>query len=275
MPPPLRCHYVVLCIPTCSCCIPGPRSLCWKNIPITSWGIDNLIYGEQSKGQLEGLKENLQEELATLPTQERLPSVEWRHEDGSLADCVRLQLHHKDIELVVMGSRTGSKLDRLLLGSDTRAVINHSNRPVLVFPERTKISPLKKVTFASDLNDGDLRAVHYLTRIGRLIGFELEIIHVVLYGSQEDDAASRQEEFKKQVDKFRYPNINYHNIYGRDITERLSRHCQENNSDLLALCHDQHSFWNRLFKGSQSVKLLKKQELPVLVIPANLETGGL
>ncbi|NHA02597.1 universal stress protein [Mucilaginibacter sp. HC2] len=243
--------------------------------PNNSWGIDNLLYGEQSKGQLEALKENLQEELVAMPATERLPSIEWRHEDGSLTDCLQLHLHHKDIELIVMGSRRGGRLDHLFLGSDTRAVIDHSNRPVLVFPEDKKAGPIKKVTFASDLNEGDLRAVHYLTRIGRLLGFELEIIHVMLYGSQEDDAALRQEEFKKMIDKFRFPNISYHNIYGRDITGRLNRHCLENKSDLLVLCHDQHSFWGRLFGNSQSIKLLKKQELPVLVIPAYLETGGL
>lgn len=246
-----------------------------EEYPNNSWGIDNLLYGEQSKGHLEALKENLQEELAGSPLTERLPSIEWRHEDGSLADCVRLHLNHKDIEMVVMGSRKGSRLDHLFLGSDTRSVIDHSNRPVLIVPEGKKGGPLKKVTFASDLNEGDLRAVHYLTRIGRQIGFELEIIHVVLYGSQDDDAAFRQEKFKKQVDKFRFPNISYHNIYGRDITDRLNRHCLETNSDLLALCHDQHSFWSKLFGGSQSVKLLKNQELPVLVIPSDLETGGL
>lgn len=246
-----------------------------EEYPNSSRIIDALLYGEQSKGQLEALTENLKEELAGLPAPERLPSIDWRHEDGSLRDCVQIQLHHKDIEMLVMGSRTGGKLDHLFLGSDTRAVIDHSNRPVLVVPDGKKMGPIKKVTFASDLNDGDLRAVHYLTRIGRLIGFELEIIHVVLYGSQEDDAVLRQEQFKKHVDKFRFPDISYRNVYGGDITARLKHHCHENGSDLLALCHDRHSFWSRLFGGSQSVKLLDKQQLPLLVIPANLETGGL
>ncbi|MCR8560803.1 universal stress protein [Mucilaginibacter sp. BJC16-A38] len=239
--------------------------------PNSSWGIDTLLYGERCKDKLELLTEHLQAEVDDLPDGVHHPSIDWQQEDGSVDHCASARLKKGDIELIIMGSPAGSSLDHLILGSDTALVINKADRPVLVVPAERGLEELTKVTFASDFSDGDIAAVHYLTRLGRKFNFHLEIVHVVVFGQDDSEAIERRKSFERHVAKFHYPNISYENIYGKNVIERLQRLCRENGSDLLVLSHDHRSFWNRLFKSTHSSEALKSQELPVLIIPASLD----
>ncbi|MES2265117.1 MAG: universal stress protein [Bacteroidota bacterium] len=243
--------------------------------PNASWGVETILYAEQSKAHLERNKENIMEQIALLDPKQHHASIDWFQEDGNVSDHVAERLKKGDIEMIIMGASAGSRLDHLLLGSDTYSVISNSNRPVLVVPPGQGLNKIEKVTFATDFNEADVEAVHYLTRIGRKLNFHLEILHVIEFGKDDSDALNKKNSFLKHVAKFDYPNISFENVFGKNIVNRLQDQCMKNNTDLLALSHDQHSFWNRLFKTTQSGELLKKQELPVLIIPATIKHEGI
>ncbi len=243
--------------------------------PNASWGVETILYSEQSKSHLEKNREDILEGIARLASNEHHASIEWLQEDGNISDCMSERLRKGDIELIVMGASEGSRLDHLFSGSDTYAVISKSNRPVLVIPPGNHLTKLEKVTFATDFSEADIEAVHYLTRIGRKFNFQLEILHVIAYGHDDSDALERKHSFLKQVAKFAYPKISYENVFGKNIVNRLQDECQKNGTDLLVISHDQHSFWNRLFKGTQTDVFLKNQELPIMIIPSVLEQSVL
>jgi nucleotide-binding universal stress UspA family protein len=243
--------------------------------PNASWGVETLLYTEHSKAHLEKNREDIRDRIASLDLKEHQVSIDWIQEDGDISDIATDRLRTGDIEMIVMGASAGSRLDHLFLGSDTYAVISKSSRPVLVIPPGKGLEKLEKVTFATDFNEADVKAIHYLTQIGRKFNFHLEILHVIEYGKDESDALDRKHSFLKQVAKYAYPAISYENVFGKNIVNRLQDQCLENDTDLLVLSHDQHSFWNRLFKGTQSGELLKNQALPVMIIPSMLENSGL
>ena len=242
--------------------------------PNNSWGIDTLIYGEQTKEKLNSLREELKEQIDLLSPDAHHASIDWEQENGSVTDCTSNHLKKGDVEMIVMGASAGSGLDHSLLGSDTYSVISKASRPVLIIPPEQSLSKLNKVIFASDFSENDIAAVHYLTRLGRKFNFEIEIVHVVVFGKDDSEALERKKPFQKHIAKFNYPKITYENIYGKNIADRLQNLCREHASDLLVLSHDQHSFWSKLFKGTQSGRLLKKQQIPVLIIPALLSQNG-
>lgn len=243
--------------------------------PNNSWGIDSLLYGEQCKEKLDSIREQLNDEIALLPADVHHAHIDWQQDDGSVKDCAADRVKKGDIEIIIIGASASSPLDHLLLGSNTYGVISNVNRPVLVVPAEQPLTKIDKVTFATDFSEGDVKAVHYLTRLGRKFDFKLEIVHVSVFGKDDSKAREKAHEFQLHVAKFNYKNISYETIYGKNITDRLQNLCDENESDLLALSHDRHSFWNKLLKGTQSGDLLKKQRLPVLIIPAELGQSGL
>lgn len=233
------------------------------------WSVEQLLWADEGKEKLAFLKEDLQESIQQLQAGNYYPSIDDRQEVGSVSEQVKELLQTEKIEMIVIGGRNGTAWEHLLMGSDTNAVINHTDRPVLIVPASQPLKKLKKVTLASDFGEADLNAVHYLTRLGRVFDLVIEIVHVTLYG-EEAMSAIQKANFKKHVAKYNYPAITYQEIIGKDLVNRLNHLCEEGGTDLLALVHDRHSFLNRLFKQNNAETLMKDQALPVLIIPAGI-----
>lgn len=233
------------------------------------WSVEELIWADEGKGKLHFLKEQLQPQIEALPAGDHHPGIDCRQGMGNLGPQVKELVYKETTEMVVMGARTGSTWDHILMGSDTVSVINHVDRPVLVIPEASPLKQLKKVTLATDLDDADINAVHYITKLGRFFDFEIEIVNVRLWGA-EGVADTQREAFEKRVAKFNYPHISYRHISGKDLINRINQFCKQNATDLLVLVHDKHSLLSRLFNGTHAKSLLEKQECPVMIIPAGI-----
>ncbi|WP_439697870.1 universal stress protein [Mucilaginibacter sp. AW1-7] len=236
----------------------------------TPYDAEQVIWVDESKGKITDLKKHLEKLVAKVPHREHRPSVDCLREEGSLQYQLKFLLERKDIELIIMGARSGTTIEHLLIGSDTSTVINQTNRPVLIIPESADLKKIKKVTVACDFDEGDLNAVHYLTKLGRLFDFQLEILHVSLWGDSDSREIEMKTKFSNRVKRYRYPKISYHNISGKELPARLNRYCEENQSDLLVLVHDHHSFLSRIFKGSNANAQLTNQQIPVMVIPSGM-----
>ncbi|EHQ29521.1 universal stress protein [Mucilaginibacter paludis] len=231
---------------------------------------DFVLLEEDRKKEAFLLEHELQSYTISWPSTLRRPHIERKFGEGDLSTNMEDILHGKDIELMVMGARSGNSFEHLLTGSETNAVINHALRPVLIMPEKAT-SEFKKVVLATDLNTEDLIAVRYLAALGKLLDFELDIVHVALYGEHDAGEAKIKKEFEAAVARFKHPQISFSEIRGKDTLDRLTRYCEENKSDLLALVHQQHGFFSRLLAEGVTSKVLNHQILPVLVIPANIE----
>lgn len=231
------------------------------------WPVEQLMWADEGKEKLDFLKEELQELVRQLPAGDHRPTIDGRYEIGSLAGQVKNLLAKETIELIVMGARTGKAWEHLLMGSDTSAVIEHTDRPVLIIPQDKPLKKFHKATLATDFDAADLKAVHYLTRIGRLFGFTFDIVHVALWGMKAlpDNVKAA---FKQQVAKYNFAGINYQEVRGKELIHRLNHLCAAEHSDLLVLVHNRHNWLSRVFQQSNTQALMDQQQLPVLIVPA-------
>lgn len=199
------------------------------------------------------------------------PSIQTLTGVGSLASQVREIIHEKDIEIVVMGTRKGHTIDHILLGSDTFGVIDDSCRPVLIVPLNSGLDNLRRVVFATNFEEADMRAIHYLTGLGHVFNFKLDIVHVNVLGDNDITKHIREIEFLKHLHKQKYPHIDFQEIRSKDLIERLNKLCEESDADLLAFTHYKNSFFSRFFKYSASRAALNAQKLPLLIFPSNMD----
>lgn len=224
---------------------------------------------EQSREDLRDMEKDLEPLVAALPREHHHPSIQFQASEGKLGDNVRDLQQEKDIEMVVMGARSGSTLEHLVIGSDTSAVMKKSIRPVLVIPETTELTHLKKVTLASDYSAQDIKAIHYLTKLGNSFGFHLHIVHIDRYN--HPISPEKKEAFMKRINRLKYPRISYSEIKGKDVINRLSRFCTDNGDDILALVHYPASFLSQLAEPSTSKTALAHQTIPLLIIPSIMQ----
>ncbi|WP_295711461.1 universal stress protein [Mucilaginibacter sp.] len=227
----------------------------------TSWQMD------ESRGHLLELTEQLEIMIGKLGSMSYNPVVHRQIAEGSLGENILTVVKQQQIEMIVMGGRSGSAFDHLWFGNDTRSVIEQAGCPVMVIPQEHDLGTIKKVVFATDFNAGDMKAVKYLVKLGELFDFQLEIVHVSQFGKQEGADDQKKLSFVSQVYKLNYPKIIYKDIRGKDFLARVDRLCGETGADLLALVHYPHSFFSRLLQGSHTMKALSRPHIPVLVFP--------
>lgn len=237
------------------------------------WVVEELVLREEDcDKKLKQLAADLQKKVAALPYEHYTPSIAVQYGEGELSRNIETILQEIDVELIVMGARSGSAVSHIFTGSDTRAVIDRATRPVLIMPEKADFKALKKVTFATNFEDMDITAVHYLHQLYNVFSFQLEIIHVSLFWSAEDNYNQhRSKLFKDKLTKLNFPEISYKEVKGKDVVGRLNRLCAEHESDLLVMVHYKDSLMSRIFQESATKEALSNQTTPLLIIPAKME----
>ncbi len=237
------------------------------------WATDEFsLRKDESNEKLNELGLCLQEKIAQMANHTYVPEVFYHSSNGPLGKNVINIEDSSHIELVVMGASSNANLNHVFYGSDTLAVIDTSKRPVLVIPENANLDDLAKVTFATDFEDDDMTAIHYVIKLGRLFNFRLEIVHVSLIedtgGAHPDEM---EMEFERKVNRLKYPGITYQYIKGKDVVNRLNKLCRANRSDMLVLMHSQHSLFSNILKKCTADKTQPNHQIPLLIIPARLK----
>jgi nucleotide-binding universal stress UspA family protein len=229
-----------------------------------------MWYSDESKDLLKKLAEDLETNCDHCSDGQFKPKITCANGEGNLGKDVVDIIKHKDIELVVMGARSGGTIEHILIGSDTNSVINHTTRPVLVIPPQSDFKGIKKIVFATDFNDVDIKALNYLKGLQKIFHCEMEVVHVSL--NNEDDKKNFGQEvvFASMVNSLNDADLSYKTIRGKDVVNRLNRLCHETKADVLALVHYKDSFLSRILEPSKTKDALSHQKVPLLIIPSKM-----
>jgi len=194
------------------------------------------------------------------------PKINCESGEGNLGYNIRAFTARADIQMVVMGGRSGGTLDHLLTGSETAAVINTSQKPVLIIPLSADLSAVRKIAFATDFHASDINALDFLAELAQAVGANLEVVHVVKPGSVVTDIEPELL-FRRYLNSFEPTSVSYQQLVGDNISVLLDKYCHKNSVNLLAVTHQQHGWLSSLIGHSESVTLLEKQHQAVLVFP--------
>lgn len=246
----------------------------YVKIPVTPhfaggpWVVDELMeLKNETKENLQNLAGDLELLIADLEPEQPKPIVHLQYADGNLGDNIAAIIHEKDIELIVIGARSGSTIDHMLNGSETNLIIDQSNCPVLIIPENVDLKELKKVIFATDFDQTDMKAINYMVKLSYLFNFHIEVVHV--NSSKSNTVKSeRQIAFEDRLFKLNYPKITYKQVFGKNVIRRLNSLCTETDADILALVHHHRSPIGRILKQSTSKKALSQQKVPLMIFPS-------
>ncbi|MCO5948174.1 universal stress protein [Mucilaginibacter flavidus] len=234
------------------------------------WIIDEFT--ERKKSSLRGLEsltEGLEYFSCELEPDNRKPVISFELNDCSLEMDVADILVKNEVELIVMGARSHDR-DDALYGDDTNSIVNHVTRPVLIVPAKTDLKQIRKAVFATDFDEADFKAIHYLVKLGKLFHYQLEIIHVIKPDQKAAGQSAKALAFKEKLTKLKYQGLTYHEAGGEDVINRLNHLCTETGAGLLALLHHQRPFFARLFTHSKTKKALSELKVPLLVFPSKM-----
>lgn len=172
-------------------------------------------------------------------------------------------------DLTIMGRRALSPAGRAVLGSITAAVVKKATCPVLIVPEKTPVTALKEVAFATDFHDNDLASLQLLLKIVKPHGSHLRVVHFNTpgpdHGSDPQLFADHEQRIRMHL---RYAGLEFEAVACQNLQEGLDSYMAEKHVQLLALADTRRSRWQLLFEPSVTTHALHHFETPLLVFQA-------
>lgn len=211
---------------------------------------------------IEGL-EKMKKELDTLvPTGSTLVT---RADNTLLAATIEEVCKNEGADLIVMGITGGSKLEEVLVGSNTIDVVKNTSYPVLIVPGGAKYKPIEKIVFAVDLRKiAETTPVEPLKKLLHIFNAELHVINI----DHESRHFSTDTPFETMLLDTLLEDFNpvYHFIDNPDIVEGIVEFAEENKADIILTIPKKHGLFEGIFKRSRTSKLAYQTHLPLLTL---------
>ncbi|MEJ2114087.1 MAG: universal stress protein [Flavobacteriaceae bacterium] len=179
-------------------------------------------------------------------------------------DAINQQCVSKSIDLIIMGTKGTTGLERILFGSNTVRVINHCLIPVLAIPSNCKFQPLKNIVFISDfLNQYKSSELLLLLNFSRMFNSKFKILHV----SNTISLTEEQNKIKSFLNTyFNEVEHEFINLEGEDVMKQVTQYLAKHKINLLSMINRKHSFFNRLFVTHKVESFVYQISSPILII---------
>lgn len=185
------------------------------------------------------------------------------YEDPLVA--IKNAIEEYDIDLVIMGTKGETGLQRLVYGSLAVQVMEKSrNCPVLVVPENAKFSTLNEIVFPSSYKTHfKKRELECLSELSNKSSASIRILHI----ADELELDENQLRHKSMLNEYFEDVIHtFHTIEKKDKEIAISNFVEENGIDMIAFINKKHTFLDTIFTHPLVKNITYHTKVPVLVM---------
>jgi nucleotide-binding universal stress UspA family protein len=170
----------------------------------------------------------------------------------------------KHIDLIIMGTKGATGLEKVIFGSNTVHVMQRCIAPVLAIPDGCLFTGLDEIAFTT--NHLTLHNIEELKPLKELLMLHHSKLNVLHFDDIEGVNNQKQENkifLKKNFNDISYENIDSHS---KDLYKTLEEYLHSNNIKLIAMMRQKHSFFERLFNRHPEETLAFSIDIPFLVM---------
>lgn len=184
--------------------------------------------------------------------------------DGPVNSILENSKKHKT-DLIVIGSRGAGKTGKLLFGSNSIEVLEHSSCPVLVIPANAEIHEVNHIVYASDLVNFRIET-KTMAALAKLLDATLHIIHIYpeSLGPQMFDENKILEDLRMES---QYDKITFMASMNTSVISGIKNYTKTTKPDIIALYTKHRSFFEELFDSSFTKELVLDTKTPLLAVP--------
>lgn len=169
-----------------------------------------------------------------------------------------------NIDLIVMGTKGASGLNKVLFGSNTVHVMQRCKIPVLAIPENSRFKKLDTIAFTSSYKS--VYSINNFNPLKELVNTyksKLKILHVVEDYNFREKLNENIEFFEKNFDQVTFDSFNSDE---KNIYAKIHDYIIKNNVKMICMRSKKHSFLDRLFTKHTVETLAFQIDIPFLVI---------
>jgi nucleotide-binding universal stress UspA family protein len=204
-------------------------------------------------------------QLAKLAEDTRLAGIKVAQELrlGTPFHGMRTIITEQKVDLVVMGTAGHSKLEEMIIGSNTEKVIRHSNCPVLTVHKKPIRTEFKNIVYATSMGKDEEVFSRIVRKTQQLYDATVHLVRINTPGNFQRDAIVKKymQDFAK---KLQLKNFTM-NVFN-DLTEEegIIYFADSINADMIAMATHGRTGFAHVLAGSIAEDVVSHSKRPVL-----------
>lgn len=183
-------------------------------------------------------------------------------------DSINQTSENHEVDLIIMGTKGATGLEKVLFGSNTVRVMQRCKVPVLAIPDGCKFESIENIAFATTNSKYfKVEELNILSKILALYEASLQIIHLADQNHLVYDAHDNVDFFNTNFISAKHEFID---APSNDMFNVVHNHIEKNKMNMLAIMNKKHSFLERLFKTHNVERFAFKIDIPLLVMQTSV-----
>jgi len=221
------------------------------------------IYKTESETRLDELKEKINSNFGN-PKHKFVTHSAF----SILMEAIDELVESKVIDLIVMGTQGATGAKEIFLGSSTVHTIKRAKCPVLAVPFNFEYEKPEKILFPTDYEiDYKTLLIRELLSIAEIHKSTIDIMHV--RSNYELDKERKKNKIKLE-ELLQGTDHHFHELPDQGIIEAINTFRPKQNSNLLVMVKNKHSFLENLFLKPVINQIGFHTTIPFLVLPYHL-----
>jgi nucleotide-binding universal stress UspA family protein len=211
------------------------------------------------------LIERAKKQMAKLGEEPKFSGVKVRQElrVGTPFHGMRTIITEQKVDLVVMGTAGHSKLEEMIIGSNTEKVVRHSNCPVLTVHKKPSKGDIKNIVYATSMSKDEEVFSRIVRKTQQLYDATVHLVRINTPGNFQRDIVVKKymQDFAK---KLQLKNFTM-NVFN-DLTEEegIIYFADSINADMIAMATHGRTGFAHVLAGSIAEDVVSHSKRPVL-----------
>jgi nucleotide-binding universal stress UspA family protein len=211
------------------------------------------------------LIERAKKQMAKLGEESKFSGVKVRQElrVGTPFHGMRTIITEQKVDLVVMGTAGKSKLEEMIIGSNTEKVVRHSNCPVLTVHKKPSKADFKNIVYATSMSKDEEIFSRVIRKTQQLYDSTVHLVRINTPGNFQRDIVVKKymQDFAKKLQLKNFT-INVFN----DLTEEegIVYFADSINADMIAMATHGRTGFAHVLAGSIAEDVVSHSKRPVL-----------
>lgn len=218
---------------------------------------------KDSLTQLEELKKQLLDYARVLKIS---VEIETSNRIGFAVEEINEVADETKPDLVVIGSRHRTGLQKFLSGSIIKPLLDHLQHTVLIVPENRVFKDSKpKVLYATDFSEADTASLSKLISFFKPFGAHIECLHIDTDNTPHISEFELSELERNFKDKAANDTIHFDIIGADDAKDGLQAYIQKHGIDVVSTFSKKRNFLQRLLETSLTKQIAGESDIPLIV----------
>src|SRR4030095_8553026 len=137
--------------------------------------------------------------------------------------------------------------------------------PVVSVPEKAPLTPIKKITYATDYDNNDIAVLKELVNVAQKFSAQLNVLHVADGEYSDENEKELMAGFMEKItEKISYYNLSFEILPGKNVEHKLEEYVKQKSTDLMVLSSHHRSVLDKIFSASITKKMAYHIDVPLM-----------